>query len=192
MRTAVAALLVLSGLLSMAVAEARDEAKADSFRDLGEQFVNALKNEDVVEFSQCWMSFRRLKAVALAAKLDIPEEQLEAMKKYFEDRNQHVVYAFNVLTKMLKKEGDLEQLTLVKVSGKISEKNGMRQTSMFYIVLSLGATKFQVDIDDGFEENGAWYFSDKPLYVRNLSTDKLTHLQEPDRQADEKRKRPAQ
>ena len=37
-----------------------------------------------------------------------------------------------------------------------------------------------VTIDDGFADGDTWFFSDKPLYVRNAATDRSITLQAAD------------
>ena len=101
------------------------------------------------------------------------------MKGYFEDRNRHVAHSLKVLTETLARRGDLAQLTLVEIRGRVAEKRGIRTTSMFHVLVSLGSDKYEITIDDGFEDTGSWYFSDKPLRLENLSTGKAVSLQGP-------------
>lgn len=155
-------------IISLILAGANPAEKApELFQDLGEQLVESLRNDDIVDYAHCWASYRRLNLIAQASKEPVPKDELKAMKPYFQERNQQVAHSFKVLSDLLKKEGDLKHLELVDVSiqGKIEERGGLRHVTMFYVAVTLGEARYKITIDDGFEDSGTWYFSDEPLYI---------------------------
>ena len=97
------------------------------FQDFGEQFVSALSNNDIVKYSQCWMSQRRLLAIVSRPGSDIsPREKamIANYNEYFDEINRQVAYSFGVLVKTLSDAGDLADLRLLSIDGDVSERNG--------------------------------------------------------------------
>lgn len=168
---------------------AADPQKTDDppFQDLGKQFVESLRSEDVVAYSQCWSSFRRLKV--LAQKIEVPPEHEaevpshDVMKTYMEARNRHVAYAFEKLVETFRATGDLKRLQLVSIEAHVVERVGFRSASMFHLTVALGETHFRIGIDDGLEADGTWYFQDTALEMTNLSTRERISLRSPDHPA---------
>lgn len=160
------------------------------YYDLGEQLVESLRNHDIVAYSNCWTSYRRVRELAKASNKPIPKEELDGMKKYIQERNQHIASSFKILTELFKKEGELKKLSLLDVSiqGKVKERGGVKQITMFYITVGLGKSQYQVTIDDGVEDNGVWHFMDKPLYIEGGPDNKHISLLRKD-DKDEKEKK---
>lgn len=143
------------------------EKAPEPYRDLGEQLVESLRNDDIVGYAHCWYPIRRINAFARASKRPFPKDELQAMNVYFQKRNQQVAHSFKVLSGLFKKQGDLKDLKLVDVTiqGKVKERDGLRQITMFYVKVALGEAQYTITIDDGVEDSGTWFFSDKPLHV---------------------------
>ncbi len=153
-------------MLILTAANPVDKAPAP-YLDLGEQLVESLRDGDIVSYAHSWLPVRRINALALASKKPIPKEKLKGMKAYFQKRNSHIAHSFKILRELFKKQGKLKDLKLVGVSiqGKIKERNGMRTITMFYVTVALGDVQYKITIDDGIEDGGVWYFTDKPLSV---------------------------
>lgn len=153
-------------MLILTVANSVDKAP-EPYWDLGEQLVESLRDGDIVSYAHCWLPVRRMNAIALASKKPIPKEKLKGMKVYFKKRNLQVAHSFKILCDLFKKQGKLKDLKLVDITiqGKIKERNGLRKITMFYVTVALGDVQYKISIDDGFEDGGVWYFSDKPLSV---------------------------
>ena len=152
-------------LLSLAFINPVPEGAAP-LTDLGEQFVEAIRNKDIVAYSQCWVSYRRLVAIVRSAGDKLPpeaKEELARMKPYYVDRNRHVAHSFDVLVEHLSRGGDLAALRLVAIEGRVKERHGMRAISTVHVTLGIGDARYEVGIDDAIEDDGSWFFSDKPM-----------------------------
>ena len=144
-------------------------AATNEFTALGEQITTSLQNDDIVEFSQCWISHREFLGMAHAIRPPLPKpmlDELSKMKPYLQKRNLAVAACFKALQDSLEKIGDPKNLRLVSIESKAQERHGMRKTSMFYLEWKLGESKITMDIDDGFAIADTWYFSDTPMNLQ--------------------------
>jgi hypothetical protein len=155
--------VTMTALLLVAAAPA--DTGGRPFQDLGEQFVNSLRNQDIVEFSQCWISHRRVRTIIIASKAPDSEINIKAMKGYLENRNRQVAKSFKRLTERFKKDGDITRLKLVSIEAHVLEVYGIRKTSKFHVTISLDDVTYKLKIDDGFQDSGTWYFFDPVLGV---------------------------
>jgi hypothetical protein len=156
----------LAVILILAGADPAEKVPAP-YHDLAEQLVESLRNGDSVGYALCWLPLRRIEAIASASKRPIPTDQLKAMRAYFQKRNHQVARSFNVLSDLFRKQGKIEDLRLIDVNiqGNVKERDGLRHITMFYVTVALGEAQYKITIDDGLEDGGAWFFSDRPLHV---------------------------
>lgn len=159
-------LTTLAVALTLVFAQA-DAATDKQFQNLGERFVESLRKEDARAYAACWVSFDMIKENLRTLNKPESEKQLGAFETYLADRDKKVAKSFTTLCDHFKKQGSLKDLQLIGIGSPTPprEKDGIRSVSTVRLMIGLGAARYVVDIDDGAELNGKWYFSDKPTSV---------------------------
>lgn len=112
------------------------------FDVLGQRFVRAVAANDVIQFAHCWMGREQMvKLGTEIAKKQTPEISdkimggLAQLESSLDKRNQNLVYGFKALCEHVQTHTQLFNLEFVSLSGRITEKMGMKRTSMFTLVM---------------------------------------------------------
>ena len=162
----------------------KDDTKANvdprEFESLANHFIEALQNEDIVAFSQCWTSIPQMEQMMSTAK-NVQQRDRDMLKPYFQERNKHIAFAYGVLVEQFKKQGKLADLKLVSVEipGGIRERDGIRKVSTLELKVKLGDTETLINLDDGFEYQKLWYMADSPRYMKVLPNSREIQLLSP-------------
>ncbi len=142
---------------------------ADEVVPLANRFVQALKDNNIVGYSQCWVS-GALFCDVNASIYQLTDEDLAHMKKYYLQRDREIAAFFSALRVELGRlAGDLSRISLDSVSvsdlKEVRNKRGDIQRALGDIVVRIRIDSKRVvhlDLDDGADIGGHWYFSDSP------------------------------
>lgn len=144
---------------------------------VGDSLVSAIVTNDVVAYSQCWISSRRMATMMKDAGVDLPASAATKMREYHTLRNQDIVESFRKIqaliddSKIDRQSIRLKTCEASNIREKKAPKGTVTQASGFNLVLTVGDKEWRYRIDDGVKDNGMWYFSDSPT---NLFTDGKT------------------
>ncbi len=149
------------------MADTKAEADPKEFEPLANHFIDALQREDIVAFSQCWISIPQMEQMMSTAK-NVQQRDREMLKPYFQERNKNIAFAYGVLVEQFKKQGKLADLKLVslEIPGGVHERDGIRKVSTINLKVKLGETETLINLDDGFEYQKLWYNTDSPRYMK--------------------------
>lgn len=134
---------------------------------IGESLVEAIVSNDVVGYSQCWISSRRMAAVMV--EIGVDEIPVKELRKYHSLRNKSIAESFSKIQKLI---GDAKiaresiRLKSCKASGVREKKapgGSITTANQFALLVSVGDDEWRFTIDDGFVDRGMWYFSDSPI-----------------------------
>ena len=178
-RITILLIFVLFGFRTESLAENVEKP----IRDLGGRLVRAIRNDDIVSYAHCWTSTNRMNTLLKSSKKAISPEDLDRVSLYFDARNRQIAHSFGTLSGLLKAQGKLEDLKLVEVtiSGSVRDEDGLKIITKFFVTVSLGESKYTIVIDDGVQDNGTWFFTDKPLHVQGGTIDGILSLQTKDK-----------
>lgn len=161
-------------------------ADSKEFEPLANQLIDALQREDIVAFSQCWISIPQMEKLVSTITDPKIQKDRDKLKPYFEERNRQIAFGYGVLIEELKKQGKLADLKFVAVEVPgIREEFGVRKISSIKIAIKLGVRDFKIAIDDGFEYQKLWYFSDKPMYLEDVPSMSQIRLQQPNQKKED-------
>lgn len=152
--------------------EPDDQAALDI---LGHRFVNSLKDENMVAFSQCWLPAglypAMLQQIELPPNVEMPsEEQVAAMVAGMVSRDREVASSFaEVMDRLREISADLSGIELVSIAANISERDGVYQTSLFELRARIDEdTTVEIVLDDGMKIFGIWYLTDISVSVSRV------------------------
>lgn len=136
--------------------------------NLGQSLVGAITTNDVVAYSQCWLSAREGAAQMKALGKKLSEEELAQMRQYLFQRNRKVAESFLKLQELLN-ENNVDRTKIrfksCEVQGAKEQKapQGKRkQATGFAVTFQVEEEEWKLTIDDGVMVHGLWYFSDSP------------------------------
>jgi len=159
----VALLLVLATTISTR-AIAQDQSPEEA---LGQSLVHAIVSKDIVAYSQCWISTRRM--LAIMKQLDGPGIPADKLRQYHARRNKRIAESFTKIQKLIDetkidpKAIRLKSCKAVAVREQKGPKGALTLANAFEIVLTVGNAEMRFEIDDGVMHNGLWYFMDSPI-----------------------------
>ena len=134
---------------------------SDEFSELAQSLLSSIRNDDIVEYSSCWMSFRGRSA------LWDSDTSTADMRKYIQNRNKMIKRSFEVLQSVVREHRiDRQSITLASVTAPIRESNGIKRTDDFSVVFKTTAGEMNLAIDDGVLVDGLWYFTDSPTTLK--------------------------
>lgn len=137
--------------------------------ELGEFLTKAIAENDVVAYSQCWISLRRMTTKLKEIGVDLPPEETERMPEYIARRNRLVAESFRKIQALIDSAKIDRQSIRLKtceagnVQARKAPKGSLTKAQDFSVVISVGAEEWRFEIDDGVMDNGMWYFSDRPM-----------------------------
>lgn len=136
-------------------------------RLLGQSLVDAIMANDVVAYSHCWVSTRRM--LSIMKQLGVNEISADKLREYHALRNRGIHESFTKIQKLIRdKKIDRKSITLKtctpsKIRQKAAPKGKLTQTTQFSVLISVGDDEWRFEIDDGLLHDGLWYFSDSPI-----------------------------
>lgn len=136
---------------------------------LGEALVRALAENDVVAYSQCWTSSRRMLVRMNEIGVDLPTKELQKMREYNTLRNRSILESFRKIQSLIemrkidRKSIRLKSCKPQNVREKKAPKAVVKQAGSFEVVMSVGDEDWELEIDDGVVDNQMWYFADAPI-----------------------------
>lgn len=167
-------------LITALAAAENPPVNTKQFEPLANQLIDALQREDIVAYSQCWLSVAQ--AQEFARQVNKPEAIKEAqeIKPDYDERNRHVAHSFKCLIEAFKKQGNLADLKLVRVGlpRKIYENDGVRSFVELEIAVKLGDTESVIDTGFGVEYQNQWYFISQATHL-NVGEHNIITLQLP-------------
>jgi hypothetical protein len=170
-------LLVLTHSVSIA-------ANDGAAQSVGKALVEAIVSNDVVAYSQCWISTRQMEYHFERMGIKSPFENL---KQYHANRNKSVAESFEKIQQLIASQSvKRESIQLKSCEAKqvrtLRAPNGVSMLAgHFTIVLTAGNDDWRFEIDDGLFDGGVWYFMDSPL---NLSAkDTILHFSDHEKEA---------
>ena len=172
MRFSLFSLVLLHCLL--ADARASDDRQVDgSMRQLGERFVAAIRDNNIVAYAHCWAPgdvCRGLQQQHSGPVSDLAQRQLA---EYYLARDIFVSKFFRCLRQqLLARTGDLSEVVLLDLTGQIRVHHELRGTGDFILTLQVGEkTTVKINMDDGIQISDRWYFSDIPRSFMDVTSD---------------------
>ncbi len=137
---------------------------------LGQRFVDALKEENIVAFGQCWLPAGMMPVMLGQLQLppDVPmptPEQMKSAMSGMVPRDREIADDFpKVMEAFRGISADLSGMELVSITADIGERDGVKQTSSFDLTVRMDEeTTIQFYLDDGMMVNGVWYVTDTGL-----------------------------
>ena len=135
---------------------------------LGQRFVDALKEEDIVAFGQCWLPAGMMPVMLSQLPPDVPmptPEQIKSGMAGMVPRDREIADDFpKVMETFRGISADLSGMELVSITAEIGERDGVKQTSSFDLTIRMDEeTTIQFYLDDGMMFNGVWYVTDTGL-----------------------------
>jgi hypothetical protein len=167
----VTALLAAALFCSVRLASA---AEAESYDELGQALLSAVQQDDIVAFSGCWMSHRQSLHLNEKYGKPIDAETKAKLFRYNRVVNRAVAKAFKDLQEIVKSSGikptelelkSIEAHGLRELTG-IEKVGSVKKVGGFDLVFTAGETEFTLEIDDGVQYDGLWYFTDAPINIR--------------------------
>ncbi len=143
---------------------AEEIPKAD---EIGESLVEAVVSNDVVGYSQCWISSRRMAAIMM--DLGVDEIPVPELRKYHSLRNKSIAESFSKIQKLIsdaKIDRESIRLKSCKASGvgvKKAPGGSITTANQFTLLVLVGDDEWRFVIDDGLMDRGMWHFSDSPI-----------------------------
>lgn len=150
---------------------------------IGQSLVEAIISNDVVGYSQCWSSSRRMSRITM--ELGIGEAP-ESLQKELLLRNRSIAESFRKIQKLID-DAKIDRQTIrfnsCKVSGVRENKlplGSVTKADQFSLLLSVGGDEWRLIIDGGLVDRGMWYFSDSPttLFVDDVTLSFRDHRKE--------------
>lgn len=157
-------ILLVVATLTSGDANAQDRSPEDV---LGQSLVDALVSKDVVAYSQCWMSSRRM--LAMMKELGVSEMPADKLREYHSRRNKAIAESFMKIQKLIddanidRKSIRLKTCKPSKIQQRKAPKGMLTQTNQFSLLLAVGDDEWRFEIDDGVLHDGLWYFTDSPI-----------------------------
>jgi hypothetical protein len=136
-------------------------------KELGQALAEAIATNDVVGYSQCWISSRRM--VAMMKELGVSEMPVDRLREYEALRNKSIAESFKKIQKLIddrkldRKSILLKSCTAAKLRKRKAPKGTLTKTEQFSVLLTVGDEEWRFEIDDGVLHAGMWYFSDSPI-----------------------------
>ena len=159
--------MILVGLLpGGSSVQAQEDVDA---QELGESLVSALKDQDLVAYSQCWLGGRQALHALKDVGVEMPAEDQEGLRQYYRDRNRAVVESFEDIQALIEEKGiaradiELVKCTAQQVQEEDAPKGKLKQAGGFEIVMKAGGDEWRLGVDDGAFIGGLWYCSDRPV-----------------------------
>lgn len=158
--------MAVAGILLPVFLSLRSADAETAMEQLGERFARALEQNDRTAFQECWLSTQALPK--LVEKID-PLKRATALKEvdqmadYYRKRDQELDKSFQQLIARI---AGRRPVRLKSIQAVASTKDGITKTSKWDIVLDTGGAPISITVDDGFEVDGRWYFSDRILMIQ--------------------------
>jgi hypothetical protein len=138
-------------------------SQTETLRQLGEQFVDSLKDDDFVAYAQCWITWRM--AYKTGVKADAPESMLKRHRYFMLERDRELTKLFPCLRqRLLDLSSELSQIKLESISGPLKEDEDTHVLIANPLVVCV-----RVDPETvvkwsmlGVRINAEWYFSGTP------------------------------
>lgn len=158
-------LILLVVLLPIVAIRADD--KSGEFAELAQAVQSSIQNDDIVEYTSCWLSLRAGRAAAPEGSTEFTAENIDRTKAYFRNRNKNIAKSFETIQTAIREHRvDRETIRLVSVDAAIREANGIKRTDDFTFTFNSNVGEIKLEIDDGASVNGLWYFIDSPTSLQ--------------------------
>lgn len=134
---------------------------------LGQSLVSAISENDIVSYSQCWLSIRR--GDAMMKELGIPEKESKGLRGYLLKRNKRIVDSFRKIQKLIddkkidRKSIKLKSCEASNVRKRKAPKGQITNAHSFNVIMLVGQKEWRLKINNGVLDGGMWYFSDSPI-----------------------------
>ena len=173
MRFGIAVFASLLLYLQAGVVAAKDAKPADiklveqakqGLRRLGEQFLDSLKNDNVVAYSQCWVSGSVVYEV-VSKKHTFSKAERDEMRNRCLDRDRKIARQFEPLRDRFKElTKDLSRLSLEAVSvGTVRGADGIWRTDFPVVIVRVDPdTIVKIEVDSAAGIGDVWYFGAGP------------------------------
>jgi len=153
-----------------APSEQEAESQQDALEVFGHRFVRALKNENMVAYSQCWLPAGMMPVMIDQAPPDVPRPTPEQLQGFYENalrRDREIANDFPGVIERLKEiRADLSGMELVSITADIEEQQGLEMADDFQLTVRMDeATTIRIRLDDGMLFNGVWYLTDTAVSV---------------------------
>lgn len=136
---------------------------------LGESLVAAIAADDVVAYSQCWISSRRIVAMMKGIGIDLPADAPNDIREKHALRNKDIAESFRKIQSLIdsrkidRQSIRLKECVALSVRERKAPNGTIKKAGRFNLVLIVNGEEWRFDINDGFVDNGVWYFSDSPV-----------------------------
>ena len=168
-RTFLVSLLIVCG--GSPVAGSEDEFQSPELKALGKRFVVSLRDDNIVAYSQCWLSGSAMVEVEERDRGAVLTEGKQVrLMAYALKRDRQIAAVFRPMLAELAKVGPVRQRwTLHSISAhrvkehRDADGNIMHFSSHVTILLRVNDdTLVRIRIDDASEVGGKWLFVDRP------------------------------
>ena len=168
------------GMLVMGAVCATARAADPGLERLGEAFVAGLKDQDMVQVAQCWMSARRIEELLESYKIDAPDILAEVeeigVAEEWKERDSEIITNVGALIALLE-EGDYDtsEMELLEIEAEARQETAHPEL-LFAPMMRLRIkvderTELKYTIYSALAVAGEWYFTGRPDDPVEITTD---------------------